>query len=324
MTKKSTHTVFKVVALFLGVFVAFLIGESFARIYYFGSNGFSYKKVNSFDNLFASGFVKKTNIKGLNYELKANVNTLYKLKPFQTNTMGLRDKEYQLKKADSSYRIAVIGDSFTMGTGVSNEEMYHTIAEKKLNSLSKDKNFELINFGVGGYNLQEYTAVLKEKVLKYEPNELLIGFCAYNDHYIAGVDYSAVEFKVVEQRNLFWNSYLKTFIKTKIKSKKDVSGVQYTVDNLNYINQKLQEIAKLCLNNNIKISLIYLALNDKEKEVNQIKILTEENGMNFINAATVFKNTPLKEVILNELDPHPNNKANIIYADLLFNAFNKR
>ena len=71
----------------------------------------------------------------------------------------------------------VIGDSFTMGSGVEIEKVYHSVVEEKLNEREDSVRYELINFGVGGYNLLNYSGVLEKKAVLYDPDFIVIGFC---------------------------------------------------------------------------------------------------------------------------------------------------
>lgn len=105
----------------------------------------------------------------------------FKMKPIKTNSRGLRDKEYPLEKPPGTYRVAVIGDSFTFGDGVNAEEVYHSILEERLNRLSDSLRFEFINFGLAGYDLLNYLGVVEHKAMAYDPDLILIGFCGNND-----------------------------------------------------------------------------------------------------------------------------------------------
>ncbi|MFH1799245.1 MAG: hypothetical protein ABH891_00160 [Candidatus Omnitrophota bacterium] len=62
---------------------------------------------------------------GINRELKPNLNRYFKMARFRTNSAGLRDKEYPIRKAPGTFRVAVLGDSFTMPAGVEIEDAFH-------------------------------------------------------------------------------------------------------------------------------------------------------------------------------------------------------
>lgn len=66
------------------------------------------------------------------------------------NSFGIRDREYSLEKPPAAYRIFVVGDSFTFGSGVSNEEVYTERLEEELNARHNLTSFEVFNLGVVG------------------------------------------------------------------------------------------------------------------------------------------------------------------------------
>ncbi len=89
---------------------------------------------------------------------------------FQTNSRGLRDKEYKLNKTEGIKRIVVLGDSFTWGFGVNNDEIYTERLESIL------PNTEVINLGVTAYQLWQEIIYLKREGIKYHPDIVIVGF----------------------------------------------------------------------------------------------------------------------------------------------------
>ena len=168
------NTKFKLIAILIGLVFGLVVGEVACRIHYFGKDAFSYKKINSFIPIGVSGFLKKADNNFVLYEFKPNIDDLFKLKTFKTNEQGCRDKHYEIKKTDNTVRGIVIGDSFTMGSGVEIENVYHSVVESKLNERNDGKQHELINYGVGGYNLLNYLGIMQEKVKAYDPDYIII------------------------------------------------------------------------------------------------------------------------------------------------------
>ncbi len=64
------------------------------------------------------------------------------------NNLGLRGANGQLNRSKDRYRILMLGDSFTMGKGVSDDKTFSALLEK---SLKKDHNVEVLNGGVDSY-----------------------------------------------------------------------------------------------------------------------------------------------------------------------------
>jgi hypothetical protein len=89
----------------------------------------------------------------------------------RTNSQGIRaDKEYSYEKVPGKKRILTIGDSFTFGHGVGNDETYAAFLEGLI------PNTEVINLGVSAYGTDQQLLVLETKGLKYHPDLVILGF----------------------------------------------------------------------------------------------------------------------------------------------------
>jgi len=104
----------------------------------------------------------------------------YELTPGQgeVNSLGLRDREYQLVSRAATFRIVAIGDSYTFGSGVKLLESYPKRLETMLNERlgGTGTHFEVLNAGVPGYNTYQELIHLQEAGLKFSPNLILLGF----------------------------------------------------------------------------------------------------------------------------------------------------
>lgn len=103
-----------------------------------------------------------------------------KSRPIKTNEYGHHDYSFPLKKSKNELRILNLGDSITMGHGVTRDETYSKYIEEILSSLIKrfDK-VEVINAGVQGYSTFQELEVLKRSLV-FEPDIVTVGFC-FND-----------------------------------------------------------------------------------------------------------------------------------------------
>jgi len=305
---------FKLILLMIGLFIGIFFGELFSRVYFFGNAGFSYSKTNSFGILSNSELLQYSKTKGLRYELLPNLDTTYKLFKFRTNNEGFRDRNHQIKK--NKKRIAVLGDSFVMGTGVSEESLYVQKTEQLLATTPNKNKYELFNFGVSGYGLNEYIKVLKKNVLKYNPNLVLIGFCAQNDQIEEGNGFFWDDFIISPKKNVFWESYLKKLLYMKLKPNKN-EPIVYKPEQLSYVNKKFNELQTILSADKIKGLLFYTDLVYDPLRVLQIKKIAIQNQFLFLDASIFFKDKNLASYIVNELDPHPNHKSNLIFAEKL-------
>src|SRR5688572_8277927 len=85
------------------------------------------------------------------------------------NEHGVRERSFSLQKAANTYRVAVIGDSFTFGNGLPAEERYSDLMEKWL-----PDRIEVLNFAIPGNNTPHHLEVLRSRVLAAHPDFVLL------------------------------------------------------------------------------------------------------------------------------------------------------
>jgi len=153
--------------------VLFLLLEMSTRVYYFGFAGLVPAKINSVHGLPKTGFTKPSVFPGINFELKPNIDDYFQLVPFRTNSQGLRDREYSIEKPDNTFRVAVVGSSFALPSGVDIEQAFHTLLENRLTEQYRPIRYEFINFAVGMYNPRQILATLELRALTYNPDLVL-------------------------------------------------------------------------------------------------------------------------------------------------------
>jgi hypothetical protein len=97
------------------------------------------------------------------------------------NSKGYRDQERSLEKPPGTLRIAVLGDSQVEAWQVEIENRWTELLERHLRERSPALGVEVLNFGVSGYGTAEELIVLREDVLAYDPDIVLLGFLTGND-----------------------------------------------------------------------------------------------------------------------------------------------
>lgn len=100
--------------------------------------------------------------------------------PAVVNSHGHRDVEVTLKKPPDIFRILVLGDSFTVGANVRQEEAYPKVLEKRLQSVYGPR-IQVVNSGVGGWDPFQYAQYFEHYGYQFEPDLILIGFFVGND-----------------------------------------------------------------------------------------------------------------------------------------------
>jgi len=95
----------------------------------------------------------------------------------ETNSHGMRWREIPVQKPQGVRRIAILGDSFAFGCwSTSIEESFAGVLERRLGP-----GVEVLNFGVGGYGFEDELLLLREEVLKFSPDEILVATFDGND-----------------------------------------------------------------------------------------------------------------------------------------------
>jgi hypothetical protein len=94
--------------------------------------------------------------------------------PGLSNSLGMYDKEYSIKKPKGIYRILFLGDSITC------YGKYTHFLEEKLVQLFPNR-FEVWNCAVGGYGTKEYECYLRQRCMRYSPDMVVIGLYIGDD-----------------------------------------------------------------------------------------------------------------------------------------------
>ncbi|MDG1462522.1 MAG: hypothetical protein P8R04_03050, partial [Gammaproteobacteria bacterium] len=137
-------------------------------------NIFNSKALRSYMTLMSSPYIKSSEYPEVYFELKPDLDVLLRGVSLRTNSSGLADKEYAVEKPANTYRIAVVGSSWTMPGSVPLEASYHFVLEDELNARGSDMNFEVINFGVEQYGLGEMVGTIRHRVKDYQPDMILM------------------------------------------------------------------------------------------------------------------------------------------------------
>lgn len=102
----------------------------------------------------------------------------------RVNQDGWRDdREYGKKKPANTFRVAVLGDSFTQAVHVPVPGTFWKLLEARLNACQAfgRRRVEVLNFGVGGYTTAPELLTLRKRVWGYSPDLVILAFYPGND-----------------------------------------------------------------------------------------------------------------------------------------------
>jgi len=104
------------------------------------------------------------------------------------NSQGFRGPEPSSDPATK--RVIVLGDSIAFGNSLALEDTFPFQLQQRL--VSQQRNIEVLNFGVGGYDTLQEVALLEIRGLKYHPNLVVVAYCL-NDIGIASVSLEHIQ-----------------------------------------------------------------------------------------------------------------------------------
>ena len=324
----------RVIILIIIFFIFLVCLEQGIRFYLFGFRSFNFTLMSSIAPLGETDFLKKSSFPDLRFELKPNLDSFFKLARFRTNSDGLRDREYQIKKPENTFRVVVLGSSLTMACGIDIDDAFHSLLENRLNNESSNTSYEFINFGVGGYDLLDCLAMLKYKALKYEPD--LIFFCTDVREPNLNREKSRTNTKYNKmKRQSFFRSYLIEFAsRNKVLSffakKKEPNSniaddhdVNDKIRDLEILENIFLQLGAISKQYNVPVCLVrnnyFINKNREETEKLALKY-----GLYYVDTSYAFKKGKVKDYIIYKIDAHPNAAAHKIFASILYDYLKEK
>jgi hypothetical protein len=331
----------------------FLLLELSARVHLFGLAGLSPAAVNSIRGLPQSGYTQPSAEARLGFELKPNLDGLFKLAHFRTNTRGLRDREYELRKPARTLRVAVVGESFALPAGVAIEGAFHSLLEERSSQELAPVQVEFINFAVGMYNPEQVLAMLELRALAYQPDLVLMTATRLSMPWLVH-DPSSAEGRAVRRiepaalpsfrRSLpFLQSFLVRLALARMghfpsppaeyvgwlerlavgladsvapTAGSAPAGALPPAPPAGSVIERLAQIGR---EKQIPIALVLLEFEDRERLPIDEEVAAEARaqGIPYLDTRAAFRGTRASDFWIYELDPHPNGKAHEVFAQVI-------
>lgn len=289
-----------------------------------------------------------------NLQFVENPGICYKNKPLSNkniNSEGFRGKEFVLKKDKNSVRIIMLGDSITCGAFVKQGETFSEVLERRLNAesqvLSPSTRYDIMNFGVGGYNIVSEVEVLKVYGLKYNPDIVVLNYF-WNDNEAYSFDYwnflARKDLKPAEKNwayqyylsperfrweRMFFRSHLFVYLWAVVNQLRDsfleFKNIEYATYKNNIVADKLAELKKMGAEHNFKILIcMHPVLNyDKsspDHNYSKTKKIAKELGIPCLDLLPYYmqQSDDPREFLVKEKDVyHPNAAGHALIARTL-------
>ncbi|MCB9592312.1 MAG: SGNH/GDSL hydrolase family protein [Sandaracinaceae bacterium] len=96
---------------------------------------------------------------------------------------GYRGVDHPREKPAGTFRLVVLGDSYTEARQVELEESFSARLEEQLATcpVLDGRPLEVLNFGVAGYGTAQEYLTLRERALAYSPDAVMLAFLTGND-----------------------------------------------------------------------------------------------------------------------------------------------
>ncbi|MGQ0810076.1 MAG: SGNH/GDSL hydrolase family protein [Nitrospiraceae bacterium] len=98
--------------------------------------------------------------------------------PFRVNRWGFRGRDFadRAKQPTNRFRIAIVGDSMTAGTGVAEESRFADILERRLHEHFPSQDIEVVNLGVQGFETIQEDKMLRRMWEAVGPDLVIVAF----------------------------------------------------------------------------------------------------------------------------------------------------
>ena len=267
----------------------------------------------------------------LEQTIKPNLEIMFKGSKLTTNEHGMRDRSYSINKPDNTLRIAQLGGSIEMGSGVENHEVFENLLEERLNAesfLGAGQKLEILNFARANSHTPHYIGVVDEVIEKFSPDVLML--YAHGGNRVE-LGRSMKSFYRVMSLGLVEKYPYLTALTKQLGIKRN-TGIEEGLRLLKPVEEELylwglKKISEYCDYRKIPCVLVYLDTlsrkKESEKEINNYLNLVIDTGFEIWNLSELFKDHNNSKLTIASWDYHPNKKGHEIISQALYDQFMK-
>src|SRR5438477_2407914 len=120
-------------------------------------------------------------------DINPSVSTFLGGAAISSNSLGMRDREYDTTKPPNTYRIVLLGASHEQGSGVKVDETYENVVEDRLNRELPDSHYsryEILNMSVGMSGLFQRLLRLEEQGFQFQPDAVILSVAAADKQFL--------------------------------------------------------------------------------------------------------------------------------------------
>jgi hypothetical protein len=245
-----------------------------------------------------------------------------------TNRWGMRDRDYEQSPAPGTYRIALTGPSFVMGSGVADEQVFEWLLEDRFNREYPDgpyTSYEILNFAVPGYSALQELISLEQKGWSFRPEALF--FVAHQREEEAVVRYLAdrisvgAELPYPDLMELTGQTGAAAGL-TKVETERRLNPIGTEI--LSWTYRRIVEDSRARGVLPIYIFMPTLENTLRAEEVRHLIGLAEEAGFIVLDLSDAYANQDEASIVVAYWDKHPNAKGHALIAERLYQVLREK
>lgn len=243
---------------------------------------------------------------------------------FTTNSWGMRDREYEQTPAPRTYRVAIVGPSFVMGSGVSDQDVFEWILEDRLNAEFGGRRYaayEVLNFAVAGHSALQELYVFENTALQFQPDALF--YFSYQTDVSRVIPSLADRISIGAEIPYPWLQEIIRNSGALAGMSQDELETRLVPFSSEIVSQVYRRIVSLAKENGILPVWIYLPILGSPETGSEYRELVREAreaGFITIDLSDVFAGEEVSTVAVAPWDMHPNREGHLLIADRLFDA----
>lgn len=259
------------------------------------------------------------------YELAPSGSIVLNGHRLSTNRWGMRDHDYEKVKPSGTYRIAILGSSTVMGLNVGDGEPFEALVEGRMNRELAGRpyaRYEILNFGVNGYNPPSQVVVLEKKVLEFKPDAVLLVFNLQESYFTVQRFAKSLRRGIEPIDEIFRQVAQDAKVDGRTPELRAEQRLTPYAPRL--IEWAFKRIAERCRQEGVRVVIVYQpalgAARSRQNEVNQFMQMARNAGFSVINLEGVYGNVDPETLKVAPWDAHPNASGHKLIADRLFSA----
>ncbi|HET6617080.1 MAG TPA: SGNH/GDSL hydrolase family protein, partial [Gemmatimonadota bacterium] len=247
----------------------------------------------------------------------------FKRVSLRTNRWGFRDREYEREKPPGTFRIAVLGGSYTMGSGVKDDETFENLVEDRLNArgdLAPYDRVELLNFGMAGFSVLQDMRLHDLQVLDFDPDMILCTVHANEEMMVR----RALRSSIARGRDLGYPWLKEIVARSGAQSGMSLIKIQRLIQPYlpEIMEGSMRTIAETARRNGITPVVLYVPLTREDlnrsfRRRHQVLATARRAGFLTLSVEGAFANNDPDDLVLTEWDSHPNALGHRLIADAI-------